>query len=157
MDIQLYINQTITILGSAEMAFTGQFIFSGILALIFAYIIGRDRERKEKPAGIVTHAYVILGSLMFTMISQLDPTMPSRIAAAVVTGIGFLGAGMIIKSDDKVENLTTAAGIWVAAAIGMALGYKMYLVASVAVFMMFCARHLPHPYAKKDKDVKESD
>jgi putative Mg2+ transporter-C (MgtC) family protein len=157
MDISLHINETISLLTSAELAFTGQFIFSGLLALIFAYVIGRDRERKEKPAGIVTHAFVILGSLMFTMLSQLDPINPARIAANIVTGIGFLGAGMILKSDDKVENLTTAAGVWVSAAIGMALGYKMYIVACVAVFMMFMARFLPHPYREKKDGQEEKD
>jgi putative Mg2+ transporter-C (MgtC) family protein len=128
---------------------TVQFTVGAVLALIFGYVIGWDREKREKPAGITTHSFVILGSMIFTMLSTLDTSGHMRIAAAVVQGIGFLGAGMIIKSDDGVENLTTAAGVWVSAAVGMALGYQMYLIAFMTVIMMFCARFLPHPKRKE--------
>lgn len=128
-----------------DVSFYAHFIAGSILSLIFGYVIGWDREKRDKPAGIVTHALVILGSMIFTMLSLMDDVNPARIAAAVVQGIGFLGAGMIIKSDDKVENLTTAAGVWVSAAIGMALGFQMYFMAACAVVMMFVARFLPHP------------
>lgn len=128
---------------------TTRFAIGAVLALFFGYIIGWDRENLDKPAGITTHSFVILGAMIFTILSSLDPSGHMRIAAAVVQGIGFLGAGMIIKSDDKVENLTTAAGVWVSAGVGMALGHQLYLMAFMTVVMMFCARFLPHPRRKQ--------
>lgn len=135
-----------------DFYFTIDFILCCVFSLLFGYLIGYDREKNNKPAGIVTHTFVILGSALFTMLSLTDAINPSRIAANIVTGIGFIGAGMIIKSDEKIENLTTAAGIWAAAAIGMALGFKMHLVASLMVLTMFLARQLPHPNKKSKSD-----
>lgn len=144
MEFNLHIEQTVQLISQAELVLTGQFLIGAVLALLFGYVIGWERKRKEKPAGIVTHSFVILGAMVFTMLSQIGGGDPTRIAAAVVTGIGFLGAGMILKSgDDKVENLTTAAGIWLSSAIGVTLGFKLYLIAFCIVIMMFCARFLP--------------
>jgi len=101
-------------------------------AIILGYIIGAERELRGKDAGISTHILVIIGSLLFTLASTLDVSSPSRIAAQIVTGIGFLGAGLIFHADGGVKNLTTAASLWVAAAIGIALGFGLYGIAIVA-------------------------
>jgi len=143
MELKTYIEPILSLFSQTELAFTGQFLIGAVLALLFGYLIGYERIKHNKPAGIVTHSLVILGSMLFTMLSLLDSINPTRIAANIITGIGFLGAGMIMKGDSKIENLTTAAGVWVSAAVGMALGFKMYLVAFLAVMMMFCARFLP--------------
>lgn len=92
--------------------------------------------------------------MLFSTISQQDPSSPTRIAAYIVSGIGFLGAGIILKSsDNRVANLTTAAGIWVSAAIGTAIGFKLYVIAIVTVIVASIGLHLiPHPARKKPQD-----
>lgn len=105
-----------------------------ILAVILGAFIGVEREMARKSAGMRTHALVALGSALFTVAPSLltGPTVdPTRIAAQVVTGIGFLGAGIIFfePSHERVKGLTTAAGVWVAAAIGMAVGFGLVEVA----------------------------
>lgn len=102
-----------------------------LLAVTSGAAIGVERELAHKSAGIRTHALVALGSALFSIISSafVGPTVdPTRIAAQVVTGIGFLGAGLIVFHGERVQGLTTAAGVWVAAAIGMAIGFGMYAV-----------------------------
>lgn len=108
------------------------------LAVVLGAAIGVEREIAHKSAGLRTHALVALGSALFTIISQtlsgpyIDPT---RIAAQIVTGIGFLGAGLIVFDKTKLKGLTTAAGIWTASAIGMAVGFHMDAVAIFASFL----------------------
>jgi putative Mg2+ transporter-C (MgtC) family protein len=105
------------------------------------------RESRGKPAGISTHCFVIAGSMIFAYLSaQVDPSSTSRIAAQLVTGIGFLGAGIILKSeaDERVTNLTTAAAIWFAAAIGMTIGFNFYFVTIVAIGFAVLVRRIPH-------------
>lgn len=102
-----------------------------LLAVFLGALIGVEREIAHKSAGMRTHALVALGSALFTVAPVLlsGPMIdPTRIAAQVVTGIGFLGAGLIIfdQSHSSVKGLTTAAGVWVAAAIGMAVGFGLY-------------------------------
>lgn len=96
-----------------------------LAAALFGAFVGVEREIKEKPAGVRTLALVSIGAAVFTMVSLLlagDRSDPGRIAAQVVTGIGFLGAGAILRSPLGVVGMTTAATIWVAAAIGMVVG-----------------------------------
>jgi putative Mg2+ transporter-C (MgtC) family protein len=96
-----------------------------VAAAVFGALIGVEREIKEKPAGVRTLALVSLGAAVFTMMSIVmagDRADPGRIAAQIVTGIGFLGAGAILRSPLGVVGMTTAATIWVAAAIGMVVG-----------------------------------
>lgn len=124
-----------------------QFLLRLGAALIAGFVIGAERESRGKPAGISTNAFVIGGAAMFTFLSlALDPNSPARIAAQVVSGVGFLGAGMILKSDKDgtVTNLTTAASIWFSAAIGMALGFGWYLVAAAATFYAVVVPRIPH-------------
>ena len=106
-----------------------------LLALFLGATIGIEREVAHKSAGMRTHPLVALGSALFTIISRslTGPTIdPTRIAAQIVTGIGFLGAGMIVFDQSRVKGLTTAAGVWTAAAIGMAVGFDMNALAVFA-------------------------
>lgn len=117
------------------------------LSLLAGFLIGVERESRGKPAGISTHCLVIGGTMMFTYMSaQVDPNSTSRIAAQVVSGIGFLGAGMILKSEstEKITNLTTAAAVWFAAAIGMAIGFNFYLMALVGIAFAVLVPRIPH-------------
>lgn len=115
-----------------------------VLACILAGIVGWEREKIHKPAGLRTHILVALGSCLVTIISAYAYVNfntinkdPARIAANIVTGIGFLGAGTIMREGLSVKGLTTAASIWVVAAIGMAVGTGMYMSALVTTFLVF--------------------
>ena len=113
-----------------------------ILAMIFGGAIGLQRERHERPAGLRTHTLVCLGSTVFTLVSYLGFTSfagldASRIAAGVVTGIGFIGAGVIFRQGPLVKGVTTAASIWIVAAIGVSLGVKLYYLAVIAAILGF--------------------
>jgi putative Mg2+ transporter-C (MgtC) family protein len=117
------------------------------LSLLAGFLIGAERESRGKPVGISTHCLVIGGTMMFTYISaQVDPNSTSRIAAQIVSGIGFLGAGMILKSEstERITNLTTAAAVWFAAAIGMAIGLNFYFMALVAIAFAVLVPRIPH-------------
>ncbi|HKU48373.1 MAG TPA: MgtC/SapB family protein [Nitrososphaera sp.] len=117
------------------------------IALAAGFAIGIERESRGKPAGISTHCLVIGGAAIFTFLSSLvDPNSSSRIAAQIISGIGFLGAGIILKSevDKKITNLTTAAAIWFAASIGMAIGYQYYFLAAVATAFAVGVPRIPH-------------
>jgi len=102
-------------------------------AILCGLLLGIERERKDKPAGIRTIMLITVGATIYMLVSELIPTItegpesitrtdPARVAAQVVTGIGFLGAGTIIQARGSVHGLTTAAVIWVAAAIGLLIG-----------------------------------
>jgi putative Mg2+ transporter-C (MgtC) family protein len=98
--------------------------------MILGMLVGVEREINHKPAGIRTCALVCLGSALYTILSlSVTGSDPARIASNIVQGIGFLGAGSIITTRDKVIGLTTAAAIWVVAAIGMAVGFGKLLLA----------------------------
>ena len=125
------------------------FILRILIACLLGGVIGLEREYREKAVGFRTHFLVSLGSALFMIISAYgfegvlseDFQSPirldvSRIAAQVVTGIGFIGAGTIIFQKNTVRGLTTAAGVWVTAAIGMACGGGMYLLATVSTVMV---------------------
>lgn len=114
------------------------------LAVVLGSLIGTERELKGRLAGTKTHALVCLGACLFTVLSTVGFREfslgtgfdPSRIASQIVIGIGFLGAGLIIFQQSKIQGLTTAAGIWTTAAIGMAMGLKLYFVAFFATFLV---------------------
>lgn len=106
-----------------------------LLALVVGGLIGAEREFREKSAGLRTITLVCLGSTLFTIFSGLfDPVRgdPSRVAAAIVTGIGFLGAGVILRERKQVWGLTTAAIIWLVAALGMGIGIGQYQAVGLA-------------------------
>lgn len=110
------------------------------LALLLGGAIGIEREYRAKEAGFRTHFLVALGSALFCIVSQygfgVDLKDSSRVAAQVVSGIGFLGAGTIIFQKNVVRGLTTAAGLWVTAAIGLACGTGMYVAATITTVMV---------------------
>ncbi|HEY3375109.1 MAG TPA: MgtC/SapB family protein [Candidatus Aquicultor sp.] len=114
------------------------------LAVILGGVIGYQREIAEKPAGLRTHALVCLGSAIAMIISidlqaalGLPQTDVTRIAASVVTGIGFLGGGAIIRTGNIVRGLTTAASVWVVSGVGLAIGGGMYAVSIIStVFIL---------------------
>ena len=118
------------------------------LALILGGAIGIEREYRAKEAGFRTHFLVALGSALFCIVSQygfgIDLKDSSRVAAQVVSGIGFLGAGTIIFQKNVVRGLTTAAGLWVTAAIGLACGTGMYVAAAVATAMVMLGLEVLH-------------
>ena len=111
-----------------------------MLALVLGGAIGIEREYRAKEAGFRTHFLVALGSALFCLVSQFgfgfELKDSSRVAAQVVSGIGFLGAGTIIFQKNMVRGLTTAAGLWVTAAIGLACGTGMYVAAAVTTAMV---------------------
>jgi putative Mg2+ transporter-C (MgtC) family protein len=110
-----------------------------ILAALLGFLIGLEREFRGQAAGERTHALVALGAAAFAMISAraFPGGDTARVAAGVVTGIGFLGAGMILKREgEKIEGLTTAAGIWAVGAMGLAIGAGMYLLGIVAAMLV---------------------
>lgn len=115
-----------------------------VLALVLGIVVGGERELKKKPAGVSTQTLVIGASTLFTYLSRLAyPTDPTRIAANIVSGVGFLGAGIILKSENRVTNLTTAASIWFSAAIGMALGFNQHMLAVVAAIYAVAVNRIP--------------
>jgi putative Mg2+ transporter-C (MgtC) family protein len=123
------------------------------LSLLTGFLIGAG-ESRNKPAGTGTHCLVIGGTMIFTYISaQVDPNSTSRIAAQIVTGIGFLGAGLILKTEatEKITNLTTAAAIWFAASMGMAIGFNLYFIALVATVFGVMVPRIPHISKLKKK------
>ena len=134
------------------------FLIDILFAFSAGFIIGAERESRGKPAGISTNSLVIGGAMLFTYISAaVDPNSTSRIAAQVVSGIGFLGAGMILKGeiDKKITNLTTAASVWFSAAIGMAIGFNFYLIALAAVIFAVLVPRIPH--ISKIKGIKDEE
>lgn len=111
-----------------------------LIAMLLGSVIGIEREYRSKEAGFRTHFLVALGSALFCIVSQygfgFDLKDSSRVAAQVVSGIGFLGAGTIIFQKNVVRGLTTAAGLWVTAAIGLACGSGMFAAAAIATALI---------------------
>jgi putative Mg2+ transporter-C (MgtC) family protein len=117
-----------------------------VLAAVLGGLIGIEREIRDKPAGLRTNILICVGSALFmslsTRVAQLLGGDPTRIAAQIISGIGFLGAGAVLHSHGFVLGLTTAATIWVVAAVGMAVGSGMYLVAVFATAMSLVTLYL---------------
>src|SRR5438093_13750458 len=110
-----------------------------LLALLIGGFMGWDRKHIRPAAGIRTYAAVCLGSCVFDSLSLNVPEVSerARIAAQIVSGIGFLGAGVILRERGRIAGLTTAATIWAAAAVGLAIAFGMYLLAIVAALLLF--------------------
>lgn len=127
---------------------TGEFILTIFIAAMLGGAIGFEREYRSKEAGFRTHFLVGLGSALFMVLSMhgfdgfegqpgvIIQRDPARMAAQVVSGIGFIGAGTIIFQKNVVKGLTTAAGLWVTSAIGMTAGVGMYALATAATVMV---------------------
>ncbi len=142
-----------------------QVILQLVVAVVLGGIIGLEREFKKKEAGLQTYSLVTLGSCLFTIISfelfnffigkagvSFDP---SRIIQAVAIGIGFIGAGVIIYRGTHTEGITTAAGLWCSAAIGVAVGMKLYFLALLTILLatviLFAFGELERKFLKKKK------
>jgi putative Mg2+ transporter-C (MgtC) family protein len=118
-----------------------------LMATFLGAVIGFQRERSGKEAGLRTHILICLGSALLTVLSiyAFPGSDPARIAAGIATGIGFIGAGVILhRTGGSVAGLTTAATIWAVAAIGIASGAGMYIIAPVSTLLVFIVLLLPH-------------
>ncbi len=116
-----------------------------LIAAMIGGLIGYERERAEKPAGFRTHLLVCVGAALFTIASIhgfAGNADPSRVAAGVVVGMGFLGAGTIIRGGRGVVGLTTAATMWAVAAVGLTIGARLYLAAIVVAIIVLVALRL---------------
>ena len=122
-----------------EAVSEGELVARLILAAVLGFLIGLEREFRGQAAGERTHALVALGSAAFALISgrAFPGGDTARVAAGVVTGLGFLGAGMILKREgERIEGLTTAAGLWAVGSIGLAIGAGMYLLGTVTAALV---------------------
>lgn len=128
-----------------------------VLAVVVGGLLGAEREYREKPAGFRTLIFICLGATLFTTLSRvLAPDDAVRIAANIVTGIGFLGAGAILREGNRVGGLTTAAAIWLTAALGMGLGGGQYaLVAGVTLLALIVLWTFPRleAYIERFRDA----
>lgn len=116
-----------------------------LLSVVLGFIIGFERKIRSKEAGIRTHTIVCVGAALMTVISKnIGGGDPGRIAAQIVTGVGFLGAGMIVYNQHEVKGLTTAAGVWTTAGVGMACGAGLYLIAVGATVILILAQCIFH-------------
>ena len=120
-----------------------------LLAAILGGAIGIQREKAGKPAGLRTHMLICIGAALFTLVGIYAfnaPADPSRVAAGVVSGIGFLGAGAIIfrSSDGYIAGLTTAATIWAVAGIGVAVGAGLYIASAITTAIILIVLFIPH-------------
>ncbi|WP_391116775.1 MgtC/SapB family protein [Psychrobacillus sp. L3] len=138
-----------------------------IVATFIGFLIGLERAIKNKPAGIRTHILVCLGSTLAMILSTLNTGEnmdPMRLAAQVISGIGFLGAGVIWLDKDNVKRgLTTAANLWITACVGLTIGYGAYDLAIITAILMFIAMNLPKFVEKmgilpsREKEEDDSD
>ena len=132
-----------------------------IIAALLGGVIGLERERRGHAAGIGTFAMVTMGACAFSIISDLVFRGPdnTRIASGVVEGLGFLGAGVIIRGRAGVHGLTTAATLWASAAVGMLVGYGLYLLALIltaTALIVLVIRAVP-PVARKLEELREEN
>jgi putative Mg2+ transporter-C (MgtC) family protein len=144
-------------------------LYSIVLAVVFGAMIGMEREFHGKAAGLRTNILICLGAAVFTIISRQMATgaegSVTRIAAQIVTGVGFLGAGAIIQDRGGVHGLTTAATIWLVASIGMACGARFYQLALITTLLAIVvliglakiARPLDQNHQEKSKRYNISD
>ncbi|MEO8401298.1 MAG: MgtC/SapB family protein [Gammaproteobacteria bacterium] len=127
-------------------------IFTRVLIAFFlGALIGWERERHGISAGIRTYGAISLGACVFGVLSiSMVGADPSRIAAQVVTGVGFLGGGVIFRQGDYVSGLTTAATLWATAAVGLAVGFGLYLISILTSILIYLLLYLPRlPWWKR--------
>jgi len=122
-----------------------------LLAAILGGVIGAQREWEGKPTGLRTLALISMGSALFAVVSGLSFAGgdPSRIAAGIVTGVGFLGAGAILHRHGGIEGLTSAAAIWVSAGVGLAAGAGLYLISAVSTIVTLIILFIPRITPRK--------
>jgi putative Mg2+ transporter-C (MgtC) family protein len=123
-----------------------------LLAAVAGMVIGIERELRDQAAGLRTHMLVAVGACLFAIVGAYGfggEGDPSRVAAQVVTGIGFLGAGAIIREGVSVRGLTTAASLWVVAAAGTAVGLGLYWATGVATFITLISLWALRPFRRR--------
>ena len=143
---------------SFEEGFTNfefETIFQLLLAVALGALIGFERELKRRPAGLRTHMLVSLGAAIFTIISISFDIEPSRVAAGIVAGIGFLGAGSIIAHKGHIRGITSAATLWVVAAIGLSIGVGQFMLAIIGALFVFAVLQLAR--IEKRTDIEQDD
>jgi putative Mg2+ transporter-C (MgtC) family protein len=132
-----------------------------IIAAVMGALIGWEREAHGHEAGVRTHATVALGACTFGLISLYvdGGSDPTRIAAQVVTGVGFLGAGVILRDRGRITGLTTAATLWATAAVGLAVAYGMYILGlvSTAIILLLLSMRRFLPSQKNSVSSLDSD
>ncbi len=144
----------------ARVLYSGNMEIETIIRVVYACLlglmIGLERSKKHKAAGLRTYILVAVGATIFTIVSKYgflaiaaEKTRVdvSRVAHTIVTGVGFLGAGIIISKGDKVQGITTAAGVWSTAAIGIACGTGMYIPAAVTAVLILVTQSLLREWA----------
>lgn len=113
-----------------------------VLSALLGLLIGAEREIYHKPAGLRTNALVSMGACMFTILATSYFSSAYLILSGIVTGVGFLGAGAILNSGKEIRGMTTAAVLWISAAIGMGVGSGAYLISIVLTFFAFVILNL---------------
>ena len=127
--------------------FESRILIDLLLSVLLGFIIGFERKVRLKEAGIRTHTIVCVGAALMMVISKYafgSEADSARVAAQIVSGVGFLGAGMIVYERHEVHGLTTAAGVWATAGVGMACGGRLYIVAIGATAIIILAQFLFH-------------
>lgn len=127
-----------------------------VLASLLGFFIGLERKLREKEAGIRTHTIVAFGSALMMVISKYafgEEADSARVAAQIVAGIGFLGAGIIVYKKNVVHGLTTAAGIWATAGVGMACGGGLWFVATIATLVLILIQWFLHRKLFRHKPI----
>ncbi|MFH1240025.1 MAG: MgtC/SapB family protein [Candidatus Diapherotrites archaeon] len=132
-----------------------ELILKLVISVLLGSTVGIEREMHQSSAGMRTHALVALGATIFTIMSLTFLDDSTRIAAGIVTGIGFIGAGAIFRSENKVTGLTTAANLWVVAAIGLAVGIGYYYVAVAAAIIIIVILIVGRIFEKKALNRRE--
>ena len=135
-------------MGGPEPLLTAQVVVLRLLvAVALGALLGLERERRERPAGLRTHILVTVTACLGMIVAAdtLDASNAGRVAQGILTGIGFLGAGTILRQRSGIQGLTTAASIWAASALGVAAGLGAYVQAGVAALLVFGALTLLHP------------
>lgn len=137
-----------------ELLFEGRILLDILLAVVLGFTIGIERKLRSKEAGIRTHTIVCVGSALLMVVSKYafgDAADSARVAAQIVSGVGFLGAGMIVYKRNEVYGLTTAAGVWATAGVGMACGGRLYYVAIGATVILIGFQFLFHASVFRNK------
>lgn len=137
-----------------EFLLEGRILLDILLAVVLGFAIGIERRLRSKEAGIRTHTIVCVGSALMMTVSKYafgDAADSARVAAQIVSGVGFLGAGMIVYKRNEVHGLTTAAGVWATAGVGMACGARLYYIASGATIILIGAQFLFHASIFRNK------
>lgn len=132
-----------------ELIIQLEYMLRIVIASVLGLVIGIERKNRNKSAGIRTHAIVALGAALMMVVSKygfadVEKADASRVAAQVVSGIGFLGAGVIFVRNNLVNGLTTAAGMWATAGVGMAMGAGMYVVGLLSALLMIIVQFVMH-------------